>query len=70
VQKKFAIVPLCWWAHSGPGLVKEINVWIAVNRATEEELAALSKVVNYERMKKYLNEKYGAPGVPLRHAIQ
>jgi hypothetical protein len=61
VQKKFAIVPICWWAHSGPGLVKEINEWIAINRATDEELQSLSKVVNYFRKREYLNSKYGIP---------
>ncbi len=62
-QKKWAIVPLCWWAHSGPGLVKEINVWLALNRATDEEIAEISKVVNYQRMRRTLNEKYGTPYV-------
>ncbi len=61
VQKKYAIVPICWYVHRGPGLVKEINVWLALNRATDEEIAEISKVVNYKRMKNALNEKYGTP---------
>lgn len=59
VQKKFAIVPICWYVHRGPGLVKDINVWLALNRATDEEIAEISKVVNYQRIKKNLNAKYG-----------
>jgi hypothetical protein len=57
-QKKWAIVPLCWWAHSGPGMVKEINEWLALRRATPEEIASISKAVNYSRKLKYLEEKY------------
>lgn len=61
VQKRFAIVPLCWWAHSGPGLVKEINVWIALNRATDGELLELSSggARDYFRIRAALNKKYG-----------
>lgn len=59
VQRKFAIVPLCWRAHSGPDLDKEINVWIALNRASESELRDISKAVDYPRMRARLNAKYG-----------
>lgn len=61
VQKKFAIVPACWWAHRGPGFVKEINIWIALNRATDEELAELTSAGgrDYFRYREYLNGKYG-----------
>lgn len=59
VQKRWAIVPLCWYVHSGPGLVKEINVWIALNRATDEELKEISKAINYIRERGRLNIKYG-----------
>lgn len=58
VQKKFAIIPICWYVHRGPALVKEINVWIALNRATDEELREISKVVNYFRERERLNKKY------------
>ncbi len=59
IQKKWAIVPICWWAHRGPGLVKEINVWIALNRATYADLYSISKAVDYIKMRDYLNNKYG-----------
>jgi len=61
VQEKWAVVPLCWWAHSGPGLVKEINVWLALNQGTDEEIKRISKVVDYQRIKRNLNDKYGTP---------
>ena len=61
VQKEFAIIPLCWWAHSGPGLVKAINEWIALNRATDEEILELSHKGgrDYFRDKATLNRAYG-----------
>lgn len=61
VQKHFAIVPLCWWAHRGPGLNKEINVWIALNRATQLEMLELTTkgAMDYCVYRGYLNSKYG-----------
>lgn len=61
LQERFAIVPLCWLVHRGPKMVKEINVWIALNRATSAELFALTRKGgrNYFQYLKYLNEKYG-----------
>lgn len=61
VQKRFAIIPICWWAHRGPGLNKEINIWIALNRATEDELLELSHKGgrDYFRYRAFLNARYG-----------
>lgn len=59
IQEKWAIVPICWWAHRGPGLVKEINEWLALNRATDEELLKYSKAINLTAKRDYLNTKYG-----------
>lgn len=61
VQAPFAIVPLCWWAHRGPGADKRLNVWIALNRASEGELAAISKAIDYSRLRDNLNAVYGRP---------
>jgi hypothetical protein len=61
LQKKFAIIPICWYAHRGPGLDKEINVWIALNRATDEELEAISKSEDMIAKRNRLNERYGVP---------
>lgn len=59
LQKKFAIVPLCWYVHSGPRMKKTINEWIALNRATEAELEEISRGVNYHRYLVYLNSRFG-----------
>lgn len=61
VNERFAIVPLCWSAHRGPAQKKDVAVWIALNRATEEELLELSRHggVDYFRRRSYLNSIYG-----------
>lgn len=61
LQKRYAIVPICWWAHRGPGMNKEINIWIALNRASDTELAELSSLGgrDYFRYRAYLNAIYG-----------
>ena len=74
VQEKWAIPPICA-AHHGVDAYqdaptqthKEIRVWVAVNRATDEELFRYSKAVNYLRERDRLNAKYGvyiAPPIP------
>ena len=60
VQARWAIVPICWWAHRGPGLVKRINVWIALNRATDTEILEISRAFDYFRYRHKLNGDYGA----------
>lgn len=59
----FAIVPICWWAHRGPGMVKEINEWLALNRISDEELEAKYQRTNWVQKKRYLNSKYGIPNL-------
>lgn len=65
VQKRYAIVPLCWWAHRGPGQNKEINVWLALNRASQEEMLELSAKGgrDYFLYRGYLNRKYKTPAL-------
>lgn len=71
MQKIWAIIPLCWYTHSGPKLNKEINQWIALNRATDTELEEVSKVVDYKRLRSVLNEKYGvySPLPPVKQPL-
>lgn len=70
VQDRFAIIPLCAQGHGvdlfqDAGTVsKEVRVWVALNRATDQELFSISKVVNYLREKDRLNEKYGTYAPP------
>lgn len=64
LNERWAIIPICAYAHSvdkwqDSGILnKEINEWIAINRATDEELQAVSKAVNYKQKREYLNGKY------------
>lgn len=37
IQARWAIIPLCWYMHLGPGLNKQRNREIAVSRATPED---------------------------------
>lgn len=60
LQEKWAIIPLCWHHHLGKGFNKEINKWIALNRATEEDFQKHPKTASFLRQQlKYLNKKYG-----------
>jgi hypothetical protein len=58
VQERFALIPLCWHHHLGEGLNKEINHWISINRASEDDFAKYPKK-DWGQLKKYLNGKYG-----------
>ena len=64
LQEKWAIIPICEYAHSvgrwqNNGILdKEKNVYLALIRATNEELASISKAVDYLQLRKYLNKKY------------
>lgn len=78
VQKRFAIIGVCAAgqevdqyqdAHT---MNKELNVWCALNRATDDELRSISKAINYFRMRDWLNSKYGqyvAPPITPSFAI-
>lgn len=61
VNQKWAIISICYLVHRGGKLNKEINRWIALNRATSEELKAVSKAVPYLNMREHLNKIYGVP---------
>lgn len=62
INEKWAIISICWLVHRGGKLNKEVNRWIALNRATTEELKAVSKAVPYLNMREHLNKIYGVPG--------
>lgn len=65
INEKWTIIPLCAYHHAvdmyqdAGDLVKEKNIWIALSRATDQELNRISKAIDYKRMRKQLNEKYG-----------
>ncbi len=66
LQMKSFIIPLCSYAHSvgrfqdGGDLDKGINMWIALTRASDDELLELSrKGTDYFQMRYMMNKKYG-----------
>ena len=79
VQKKWAIPPICACHHGvdqyqdGPGEApKIIRQWVALNRATDEELREISKAVDYIRERDRLNDIYGKyvpPPIPQSSGI-
>lgn len=73
LQERWAIVPICAKHHEvdlyqdAHTMDKDRNRWVALNRATDDELQAISKVIDYQREKARLNAKFGqyeAPPVP------
>lgn len=60
VNEIWAMIPICWYVHRGPGMVKEINEWLALNRATTADFAKYPKN-SWAQRKRYLNTKYGLP---------
>lgn len=73
LQEKWAIISICAKAHEvdeyqdARTMNKELNVWVALNRATDEELTNISKAMDYHREKRRLNGKYGVwvPRIPI-----
>lgn len=71
LQKKWAIISICARAHQvdeyqdAHTMDKNLNVWVALNRATDEELKAISKAINYLRERDRLNKMYGVYKPPL-----
>lgn len=73
IQQRFAIIPVCAAgqevdeyqdAHT---MDKKRNIWVALNRATEEELHSISKAINYTRERDRLNSIFGSytpPAIP------
>lgn len=60
INEPWAIVPICWLVHRGGEMIKEVNQWLALNRATDEDLAKYPKA-DFKRQREYLNGKYGVP---------
>ena len=65
IDEAWSIIKLCARHHEvdefqdNGDLQKDKNVWIALNKATDEELLKYSKVISYIKMRERLNEKYG-----------
>ncbi len=57
INERWAIISSCYWAHSGPGLDKDKNRYIALARATPEDLAKYPKT-NWYTLFAYLTAKF------------
>lgn len=74
IQERWAIIPLCASGHGvdlyqDAGTVhKEVRVWVALNRATDDDLMPYNRAVpSFFFQRDRLNAKYGkyaAPGIP------
>ncbi len=61
LSAKWAILPVCHFHHEQARntFIKERLQWIALNRATPEEIKSVSKVVNYTGILERLNRIFG-----------
>jgi hypothetical protein len=65
VNEPWAIVPLCEYHHEigrwqdAGTMDKQKNIWVALNRATDDELRAISKAKDWISERARLNGIYG-----------
>lgn len=65
LNEKWAILPVCAYHHAVDefqdrgDLDKEYHHWVALNRATPDELLRISKAINYKNKLNFLNSIYG-----------
>lgn len=73
LQEEWAILDICEFHHGVNNfqdrgdIKKEKHVWIALNRATDEELEAISKCTDQIALRDRLNSKYGFYHEPIPH---
>lgn len=71
VDEAWGIIKICSRHHSvdqyqDNGLLnKEKNLWVALNKATDEELHPYCKVIDYIQKRADLNKKYGVWKTPV-----
>lgn len=71
LQEEWSILDVCEYHHAvnnfqdRGNLKKEIHVWIALNRAPDERLIALSKGEDKLALRSRLNAKYGIYKTPI-----
>lgn len=64
LQEDWAILDICEFHHGvcnyqdKGNLNKEKHIWLALNRATDQELLSISKAINYLELRERLNAKY------------
>lgn len=65
LDELWSLIPLCEWHHAvnkhqdGGQLDKDRNIQIALNRATDVQLRAISKAIDYIALRNRLNKLYG-----------
>lgn len=69
IQERWAIICICAAGQDvdrfqdSHRMDKDLNKWVALNRATDEELRAYSRAIDYVRERRRLNDLFG-PYVP------
>lgn len=56
INEVWAIIPLCVYHHLGEGLNKELNQWLSLQRATEEDLQKYPRK-DWKQLRIYLSNK-------------
>lgn len=75
IQARWAIIPLCEKAHSvntyqdRGEMNKQIHEWIALNRASDDDLLPICKAKDYFFYRGFLNKKFGAPYTQELHRL-
>lgn len=76
IQSRWAIIPLCEKAHNCGrwqdcgDMNKNINQWIALHRATDAEIAAISKAKDYRRYRDFLDLHFGPYPQKVIHTVE
>lgn len=71
LQEEFAILDICEYHHGvnnyqdRGNLIKEKHHWIALNRASDDELRGISKAIDYIALRSRLNAIYGLYKAPI-----
>lgn len=74
IQEKWAIISICAsgqevdFFQDAHTMKKELNVWIALNQATTDDLARFPKA-SYRFQRDNLNAKYGYPKIQVAEEI-
>lgn len=76
INKRWCIIPLCAKAHNVDewqdrgDMNKSINEWIALNRASQEEILEVSKSRDYFLHRGFLNRRFGAYVAPCMEPLR
>ena len=57
INEAWAIIPVCTYHHRGGGMDKDYHRFVALSRATDDDLKKYPRV-DWGQMKKYLTKQY------------